>query len=293
MMPKIAVIGPGAIGGTVAAWLARKPGNAVTVCARTPFDELRIDTPNGPLTARPKVLTAPDQAEPVDWVLIVTKAYDVAGAASWLPGLAGPATRVAVLQNGVEHVERFAPFVATESLVPVIVDLPAERSAPGRIWQRRDGKLTVGSGANGLDFAELFLTTALTVFTVPDFRSRAWSKLALNCAGAVSALTLKPAGVTSREPIADIMRALVRECIAAGRAEDAELEDALVEEVVAAYRNSPPDAIDSLHADRRAGRQIEIDARNGAVVRIGLRHGIATPVNQMVVALLEAACAKE
>jgi len=40
--------------------------------------------------------------------------------------------------------------------------------------------------------------------------------------------------------------------------------------------------------DRRAGRRLESDARNGAVLRIGKRHGIATPLNAAVCALLEA-----
>ena len=288
-MPEIAIIGPGAIGGIVAARLAQKPGNAVTVCARTPFDHLRIDSPQGLLAASPEVLVAPDEADVVDWVLIATKAYDVAGTVSWLRRLSGPGTRVAVLQNGVEHVERFAPHVEVASLVPVVVDLPAERLGPGHVLQRRDGQLTVPSDANGRDFAQLFLTTSLAVRTTSDFRSQAWRKLAVNCAGAVSALVLKPAGIAAHEPIGDIMRALVRECIAVGRAESAILDDSLVETVLASYRNGPPDAINSLHADRVAGRPIEIDARNGAVVRIGRQHGIATPVNQMIVALLEAA----
>ena len=226
-----------------------------------------------------------------DWVLIATKAYDVAGAASWLPTLTRPGTRVAVLQNGVEHIERFASYATT--LVPVIVDLPAERLGPGHIWQRRDGSLTVPDDVNGRDFARLFLTTGFSVCAADDFRSAAWRKLAVNCAGAVSALTLKPAGVARREPIGDIMRALVRECIAVGRASGAALDDDLVEDVVAGYRNGPPDAINSLHADRLARRPIEIDARNGAIVRSGRRHGIATPVNQMIVALLEAAAAPD
>jgi 2-dehydropantoate 2-reductase len=46
--------------------------------------------------------------------------------------------------------------------------------------------------------------------------------------------------------------------------------------------------MNSLHADRAAGRPTEIDARNGAIVRIGARHGIPTPCNQMSVALLVA-----
>jgi 2-dehydropantoate 2-reductase len=289
-MPNIAIIGPGAIGGAVAAWLAQDPDNAVTVCARTPFQQLQVDTPQRVLTASPRVLVAPEDANPADWVLVATKAYDTPGAVSWLQRLVAPGTRVAVLQNGVEHIERFAPYIAVEALVPVVVDLPADRLAPGHLRQRSDGKLTVLSDANGYDFARLFLATGLAVFTVSDFRSVMWRKLALNCAGAVSALTLKPAGIAVSEGIGDIMRALVHECIAVGRAEGAVLDDALVEEIIAGYRNGPPGAINSLHADRLAGRPIEIDARNGAVVRIGRRHDVATPVNRMIVALLEAAC---
>lgn len=58
-MTTIAVIGPGAIGGTVAAWLAQDPALAITICARTPLDDLRVETPSGVITARPKVLTDP------------------------------------------------------------------------------------------------------------------------------------------------------------------------------------------------------------------------------------------
>ncbi|WP_158926645.1 2-dehydropantoate 2-reductase [Acidisphaera sp. S103] len=288
-MPTIAVIGPGAIGGTVAAWLAQNPANTVTVCVRTPFDCLVIDTPHGLITATPKVLISPEQANPVDWVLIATKAYDVAATALWLPRLSRPGTRIAVLQNGVEHIERFCSVVPVSALVPVVIDLPAERAAPGRVRQRRDGLLTVPDDANGQAFMGLFDSAGLTVTTTPDFRSHAWRKLALNCAGAVSALVLKPAGIAAREPIADIMRSLVRECIAVGRAEGAILDDDWVETVVQRYRDGPADAINSLHADRLAGRRIEIDARNGAVARLGRRHSIATPVNTMIVALLQAA----
>jgi ketopantoate reductase len=42
-------------------------------------------------------------------------------------------------------------------------------------------------------------------------------------------------------------------------------------------------------ADRRAGRPMEIDARNGVIVRYGREHGIPTPMNALMVAMLEAA----
>ena len=48
------------------------------------------------------------------------------------------------------------------------------------------------------------------------------------------------------------------------------------------------DSVNSLHADRLARRPTEIDARNGVIVRLGRKHGIPTPCNQMAVALMEA-----
>jgi 2-dehydropantoate 2-reductase len=225
----------------------------------------------------------------VDWAIVTTKTYDAAATGGWLARLVGPDTRVAVLQNGVEHVVRFTPYVEARRITPAVVDIPAERSAPGRVRQRRDGSILVPAGEAGDAFVALFAHTPIAVSTTPDFTTAAWKKLALNCAGAVNALTLKPAGVARREPIADLMRTLVGECVAVGRAEGAVLPDDLARTVVEGYRAGPADGINSLHADRAAGRPMELDARNGVIVRLGARHGIATPVNAMVVALLEAA----
>ena len=287
-MASLTIIGPGAIGGTVAAWLAQDAANKISVCARTPFSRLVVDTPGGRQVATPTVFTAPEQAKIADWVLVATKTYDVAGTVAWLPRLMGPHTRVAILQNGVEHIERFSPYVDTSRLVPVVVDLPAERKAPGGIWQRGKGYFFVPDGDNGRDFVRLFSHTPFSVTTTEDFKSRAWRKLALNAVGAVSAVLLQSVDINKHEEIVEVYRQLIRECIWVGRAEGAVLEDSLVEEIIAGGRKSPPNSINSLHADRLAGRPMEIDARNGAIVRIGRRHGIDTPVNGLMVALLNA-----
>ncbi|HST57643.1 MAG TPA: 2-dehydropantoate 2-reductase [Longimicrobium sp.] len=285
---KVAVVGPGAIGTVVAAWLAQDAAIELTVCARTPVDGLEVYAPSGVLRASPSVLAEPEGGETMDWILISTKAYDAEGAARWLPGLLGPETRIAVLQNGVEHVERFAPWVDAGRITPCVVDIPAERTGPGRVMQRRAGSIVVPRGEAGEAFVRLFAHTAIDVSTTGDFTTRAWRKLAVNCAGAVSALTLQPAGVAHREGAAEVMRALVRECVAVGRTAGARLSDGLADDIVEGYRAGPTDSINSLHADRRAGRRMEIDARNGVIVRLGRRAGIPTPVNATIVALLEA-----
>lgn len=287
----VAVIGPGAIGGVIAAWLTRSPRVAsVILCARSPLDRLEVTTPDGDLIeADPRIVTDPSGIQgPVDWVLVATKAYDVQAAATWLKPLMGPETRLAVLQNGVEHVERFKPHAPAEHILPVVVDIPAERSAPGRIRQRRTGDLTVPAGRAGEDFVALFVDSIIEARTTEDFTTAAWTKLALNCAGAVNALTGRPGGVVAAEGVADVMRALVAECVAVGRAVGADLAVDLPDQIVARTEASPADAVNSILGDRLAERPMEWDARNGVIARLGRVHGIETPVNALCSTLLSA-----
>ena len=285
----IALIGPGAIGATVAAWLAQSPDLALTLCVRTPLDRLEIEAPGGLIMAQPEMLTDPAEARPVDWVLVCTKAYDVAGAAAWLEGLVGPETRVAVLQNGVEHVARFAPYLPVERILPAVVDISGERSAPGRVLQRKHGNILVPAGADGEAFAALFGHTPIEVRTTADFTTALFRKLTVNSAGGVCGIVNKPNGISRDPAIAELMLALNEECVAVGRAEGAKLDDDLAASAVRGYQNAPPESINSLHADRMAGRPMEIDARHGVIVRLGEKHGIPTPMNRLAVTLLTAA----
>ena len=272
----------------MAVWLETTGRHQVTLCARRALEELQVETPDGPITTHPPVLTVPEQAKAVDWVLVTTKAYDSAAAAVWLKSLSAEGAPVAILQNGVEHRERFAGFVTPDRLVPVMVDCPAERTAPNRIRQRGVAKMVVQDDALGRDFAALFAGTPVEVTLTSDLRSAVWRKLCTNAAGVISGLLLEPTGVMQDEALGELCRQLVRECVAVGRAEGAVLEDALPDRVLDACRKAPPDSINSLQADCQAGRPTEIDARNGVIVRLGLKHGIATPCNQMAVALIEA-----
>lgn len=287
-MARIAIVGPGAVGGVVAAWLG-KAGHEVVLCGRRPIAELTVEAPSGPIRIEPEFLTDPAKARPADWILVATKTYDAEGAAAWFGGLGAGRAPVAVLQNGIEHRERFAAWVPAERIVPVVVECPAERPEPGRVRQRGPGRLVAPADEPGRAFAALFADTEIALALAEDFRTAAWRKLCVNSAGVIPALLLKPAGVFRGEAAARAAADIVRECAAVGRAEGAALEDDMPERVLAHYRAQPPDSVNSLHADRMAGRRTEIDARNGVIVRLGGKHGIPTPCNRMAVALIEAA----
>ncbi|UYO01094.1 MAG: 2-dehydropantoate 2-reductase [Devosia sp.] len=288
-MTRIAIVGPGAIGGTVAAWLAQNEALEIAVCARSPLTDLVIETQLGTISANPEVLTDPAQAKVVDWVLVTTKTYSADDTKPWLDLLVGEGTRVAIVQNGVEQVRLFEHLVPADRLLPVMINLPATRKAPGRIVQSGHGIIAVPAGSDGDDFVALFAHTEIEAATHEDFLSQLWVKLCGNCGSIIPSLTLRATGPVWSADLEAMVRGLAQECALVGRAEGADVPDSVVEKVVDTLRSMPEGAVGgSIHADRLAGNPMEVDARNGVIVRLGEKHGIPTPINRMLVTLLAA-----
>jgi 2-dehydropantoate 2-reductase len=285
---RIAIIGVGAIGSIVAALLQESGRHKLVLCTRRALPELRVEGPAKLIDVRAEVITDPSVAPVVDWILITTKAHDAASASLWFPRLRAQGAPVAVIQNGVEHRERFAPYLSADVILPVVVDCPAERRSPNLVVQRGIMHMKVPANDIGRDFVQLFAETPVDAVAVPDITTVAWLKLCNNAVGVIPTLLLQPQGVLRDELLSNVARQLIHECIAVGRAEGAQLDESVVEAVIDVYHKASPDGINSLHADRLAGRPLELDARNGVIVRMGKKHGIPTPVNSMAVALLTA-----
>jgi 2-dehydropantoate 2-reductase len=295
----IAIIGVGAIGSATAASFQIKKNNAtgdttkLLFCTRRPISTpLLVTTPSGPVPVEGENLTSPPtDPSPVDWLLISTKAYHVAGTSSWFPSLIGPQTRIAVLQNGVDQAERFTPYLSTEqqkNLLPVMVDLPAEKQADGSVLQWKWALFAVPTGPLGSEFKSLFDGSGAEIQLSPDWLTTAWKKLCINAAGAMSALTSLPNSVIKLPGIEEASLGIVEETIAAGNSVGARIEPGYVDEVMVRLKTQPGDGLNSMATDRVGEREMEVEARNGAVVRAGLKGGVPTPLNGMAVAVLAA-----
>ena len=287
----VAVVGLGSIGGIAAATLADAGRHDVVGCARRPLDGLTLETPDRTIAAPLRVLSDPAAAKPVDWVLLVTKAQDTEAAAPWLARLCTPDTCVAVLQNGIGHVERVAPFVRGANVVPAIVYYNGERLAPDRVRLRyvSDHELAVPENDAGRAFAALMAGTALRVRPSADFVTLQWRKLLLNVvANPITALTLQRQAVLRRPDIYALGLDLLTETVQVARADGANFADDEPVRAMEVLMTYGPELGTSMYFDRLAGRRFEIDALNGAVVAAGERHGIPTPLNRMLLGLLRA-----
>jgi 2-dehydropantoate 2-reductase len=151
-----AVVGPGAIGSTVAA-LLHMAGREVIVCGRTPRDFVEIRPDRGMLDGEPVVLPHPVRTDPasvdgpVDVVVLAVKDTQNQAAATWLQRLCSADTIVCAMQNGVEQVERVGRYCPAGTVVPSAVWFAVEsqpeddevarvrrwppRGTPWKVWR--------------------------------------------------------------------------------------------------------------------------------------------------------------
>lgn len=286
----VAVIGAGAIGLSLASALART-GRPVTVCGRTPVDRIEV-IEDGVAEAWPVSYTNdPDEIAGFETAILAVKTHQTDAARDWLRRLADPAATVLVAQNGIEHRERVAPYTGPAHLVPAVVYLNVERTAPGRAILRRvgDRDLAVPDDEPGRAIAAELSAGRMRVGLEADLATTAWAKLLTNItANPLTALTGRRAEVIGDPSIGDIARTIMTEAAQVARAEGAALTDAHVESALEWLWNVPEGATTSMRQDRLAGRPLEYDALTGAVVRAADRHGIEVPVNRLILALVAA-----
>jgi 2-dehydropantoate 2-reductase len=287
----VAVVGLGGIGGGAAGSLAAAGLHDITACTRQPIARFTLERAEGTVEAPLRVLTDPAQAKPVDWVLVCTKTHQTAAAGPWLARLCTPATRVAVLQNGIDHVARVATLAGGATIVPVLVYYNGERLAPDRVRIRHAGSFdaVVADDDPGRAFVDLFEGTPLRIIRSADFATLAWRKLLINAvANPITALTLQRQVVLRRPDVQELCRGILNEAVAAARAEGVKLAEDETARTIATLENFSGELGTSMYFDRLAGRRVEVEALTGAIVAAGDRHGMAMPLNRALLTLLRA-----
>ena len=283
MSSTIAVLGPGGVGGLVAAALARA-GEPVTVVAREQTVEtiaregIRVRSVRlGDFTARPAAaVTSLD--EPVSTLLVAPKATALGPA---LERVRAEPELVVPLLNGLEHMaalrERFGDRVAAG-----VIRVESDRPEPG-VVVHTSPFLRVDMASDGealrpaLDALAARLEAAGVPAVVGDSEADVlWRKLvrlnALACTTSAYDLPLGP--IRSTPELAAELRGCVIEGAAVATAEGADID---ARAVLAELDEAHPELGSSMRRDIAAGREPELDAIAGAVLRAGARHDLDCP----------------
>ena len=282
-MSKIAVLGPGGVGGFLAAALWRA-GEDVVVVARESTAELINDAGievqslrMGDFTARPSAVAILD--EPVDVLLIATKATTLMAALERIraePGLVVP------LLNGLEHIGLLRERFGAGRVAAGVIRVESTAPAPGQVRQTSPLlRIDLAADDPGLHSGVEALARTLEAASLPALVDASeahamWSKLvrlvALACTTSASGETI---GFIRSDPEwRRTLLAAIGEAAAVADAEGAGVDPA---EALGELDAAHPDLRSSLYRDLVAGRQTELDAIAGAVIRAGRRHGIACP----------------
>ena len=292
---RVAVLGPGAVGGLVAAALDRA-GTPVVVVARESTaaaiaeEGLSVSSVTfGELLARPRVITRLD--EPVDALIVATKASGLAPA---LERIAAPPGLVLPLLNGLDHIallrERFAPG----SVLAGAIRVEADRPAPGRIVHTSPFLVVqmacrYASARAGMQRLAAELTHAGVPARVLDSEAQVmWSKLVrLNALACTTSAFDRPLGEIRDTPRlrAELIGAIDEGC-AVGRAEGAQDVDpaTALDELNRAHATLGS----SMQRDIAAGRAPELDAIPGSVLRAAARHRLQCPTIERLTAIIAA-----
>jgi 2-dehydropantoate 2-reductase len=289
MAPSVAILGPGGVGGLLAAALART-GAAVTVVARESTAEMIArdgivvqSVVLGDFTAHPAAVAR--LTEPVDVLVVATKAAALEAALARVEPGAEPGLVVPLL-NGFDHMallrERVPARVAAGTIRVQADRIRRPPTSPTRIVQGGRFLFVELASADPLlrarldAFAELLGAAGIEHRVRDDEARILWGKLVrLNTLACMTTAYDAPFGaIRADQKRWAELEACVREGAAVAQAEGAQIDPATV---FGEFEVLHDGFGTSMQRDVTAGREPELDAIAGAVLRAGVRHGIDCP----------------
>jgi 2-dehydropantoate 2-reductase len=290
----VAVLGPGGVGGLLAALLSRAGHRVICLSgeetARTlRTDGIRIRSAHfGDFTTRVEADT--QLREPVDACLVTVKQTALDAALARVPAPALADGLLVPFLNGVEHPATLRARYRPDRVAPAVIRVESTRVAPGVIEHGSPfAEIDLTGTAvprSRLDTLAEALTAAGPATRVQDDETAAlWAKMSFLAPMAL--LTTRydvPLGEV-RTRHRDELTALVEETAAISRASGGPADPA---QALDRYDAFPPSMKSSMQRDAEAGRPLELDAIGGALLRAAERHGVPAPVTARVVRELAA-----
>ncbi|SFS65805.1 2-dehydropantoate 2-reductase [Methylobacterium sp. yr668] len=290
----VAVVGAGAVGCYYGFLLARA-GHAVTLIGRPALveavekDGLVLESAAGTTSVPVRATDTGAGVSGADLVLVCVKSGDTEAAGAMIAPHLDPAATVLSLQNGVDNAERLAAVLG-RPVVPVAVYVATAMAGPGHVRHNGRGDLILGASETSGRVAAAFAAAGIPTTVSETAVDALWAKLIINCAyNALSALTQLPYGrLVEGEGVAAVIADVVQECARVAEAEGVSVSPGILDDVMA-LSAAMAGQRSSTAQDLARGRPSEIDHLNGTILRRGAAHGIPTPANRLLHALVKLA----
>jgi 2-dehydropantoate 2-reductase len=298
---RVAVMAAGAVGGYFGGRLAAA-GHDVAFIARGAHRDairregLKIESAAGDLHLKDVDVTDdPRQVGRVDVVLFAVKLWDTETAGEQTRPLVGPGTRVITLQNGVDSVERLTPILGDDAVIGGATYVVSSIIAPGVIRQTgavarvRCGRLDRRPDAVLAGRVEEMRAAGVDITLAEDMFLDLWKKFVLlSGTSGATAGTRQPIGVIrDDQDMRAFFYGLMHETMATGRAAGVAFPPDFPAELDRLVAGMPPTMKASMANDLEAGNRLELDWLAGKVVALGRKHGIPTPAQEAVYAMLK------
>ena len=298
---RIAVMGPGGLGGRYAVILAQA-GEEVSLIARgahlEAIREKGITLRDGDVDVTVQITATNDPSEigAVDLVLFCVKTYDLDQAAEQLRPIVGDDTMVLSVLNGVDSVDRLACILGKECVIAGATYASGIKVGPGVVacgGMQADlvfGEPEGGESERTKRLLELFEKAGLPAELRTDMPVVQWQKFMAICGtgGALSLLRL-PMGPTFKCPeSSELFLGIMKEIGNLARAKGVALPEGYAEQRHAYFKeNAAPSTRSSTLMDLMAGRRLELESLAGTAMRLGRELGVPTPLNEVVYAALK------
>jgi 2-dehydropantoate 2-reductase len=295
---RIAVYGCGGVGAYFGGRLAQI-GQDVTFIARNEnlsamrSKGLKVGSIAGDFSIeRVQVTNKPAEVGNVDYVLCCVKAWQVTAAARAMQPMVGPDTLIVPLQNGVEAPDQIASILDPANVLGGLCAIVAFQASPGHIKHSGGAPLIrFGHMDNRPDprvhaLSEIFNHCSGVKSSIPENISIAmWQKFMLITPwSGLGAVSRAPIGVLLEQPeTRNLLSEAADEIYRLGLARGIPLPADSVAKTMETLESIPPNSTTSMQRDLVRGRPSELDAQNGAVVRLAYEVGMDMPLNRFFV----------
>jgi len=304
----VLVVGPGAVGLSLAAGL-RRAGLPVAVLGRNAAAERLLarsgftaTSPDGRSERITGLTSARSLKSPARAAFFCVKSGDARRAAASARRLIGPRTAVVALQNGIGHEKVFRRAFGPKRTVIGVCYFAADRAEPGTLKLNggEDVLLARRSGNDAaLEVARALLTSAgFRVHLKDSEEGMLWTKAAFNAAvNPLGAACAVESGRLESDPaLREVALAALSEATAAAAASGHRLDyPDMADKLMLSCRNAPRQR-NSMLQDLAAGRRTEARAILGPLLLAAKRRQVPAPTLEIlsaVIARLERNLAKK